>query len=134
MEGEYHRVLAHPWPHGIGKGRIVAVVQQRRVVGGGGNRRGRVPVIGGVEEVVGKFLGGVRRLGAGSIEGGEDRRGASHSEPEAAASALGGSGIPIGIEGRLGVREHERESGQLARGFTRVEDVRKWLPTVSRGH
>jgi hypothetical protein len=84
--------------------------------------------------VVGTFLGGVRRLGAGSIEGGEDWRGASHGEPEAVAAALDGSGIPVGIEGRLGVREHERESGQLARGFTTAEDVRKWLPMVSRGH
>jgi hypothetical protein len=90
-------------------------------------------VIGGGEEVVEKLCGGVRRLSAGSIEGGEDRRGTSHSEPEAAAALLGGRGIPVGIEGRLRVREHERGLGQLARGFTRAEGVCKWLPTVSRG-
>jgi hypothetical protein len=56
-------------------------------------------VIGGGEEVVGKLSGGVRRLGAGSIEGGEDRRGTSHSEPEAVAAVLGGRGIPVRIEG-----------------------------------
>jgi hypothetical protein len=91
-------------------------------------------VIGGGEEVVEKLPGGVRRLGAGSIGGGEDRRGASHGEPEAAAAALGGSGIPVGIGGRLGVREPERGPGQLPRGFMRAEGGCRWLPTVSRGH
>jgi hypothetical protein len=62
-------------------------------------------VIGGGEEVVEKLPGGVRRLGVGSIGRGEDRRGASHGEPGAAAAALGGSVIPVGIGGRLGVRE-----------------------------
>jgi hypothetical protein len=80
----------------------------------------RVPVVGDGEEVVKKHPGGVEMLGAGSIGSGEDRRGASHGEPGAAAAALGGSGAPAGIGGCLGVGEHERESGQLPRGFTRA--------------
>jgi hypothetical protein len=91
-------------------------------------------VIGGGEEVVEKLPGGVRRPGVGSIGGGEDRRGASHGEPGAAAVALGGSGIPVGIGGRLGIREHERGPRQLPRGFTRAEGGCRWLPTVSCGH
>jgi hypothetical protein len=51
-----------------------------------GNGGGRAPVVLGGEEVVGELPGGVRRLGAGSIGVGEDRRGVSHGEPEAAAS------------------------------------------------
>jgi hypothetical protein len=80
----------------------------------------RVPVVGDGEEVVKKHPGGVEMLGMSSIGSGEDRRGASHGEPGAAAAALGGSGAPAGIGGCLGVGEHERESGQLPRGFTRV--------------
>jgi hypothetical protein len=105
----------------------------------GGRRRrepvgDRVPVIGGGEEMVEKLPGGVRMLGVGSIGGGGDRRGASHGEPRAAAAALGGSGAPVGIGGRLGVGEHERGSGKLPRGFTRAEGGCRWLPTVSCGH
>jgi hypothetical protein len=40
VEGEYHRILAHPRPYGIGRGWLEAAVQQRRAAGGGGNRRG----------------------------------------------------------------------------------------------
>jgi hypothetical protein len=86
------------------------------------------------EEVVGKLPGEVRRLGAGSIEGEEDRRETSHGEPEVAAAALVGRGFRPGLKGDWGVREHERGPGQLARGSTRTKGARKRLPTVSRGH
>jgi hypothetical protein len=105
-----------------------------------GGRRRRVPVgdcvpvFGGSEEMVEKRRGGVRKLGVGSIGGGEDRRGASHGEPGAAAAALGGRGTPVEIGGHLGVGEHERGPGQLPRGFTRAEGGCRWLPTVSCGH
>jgi hypothetical protein len=48
----------------------------------GKNIGDRAPVPLGGEEVVEKLLGGVRRLGAGSIGIGEDRRGVSHGEAE----------------------------------------------------
>jgi hypothetical protein len=78
---------------------------------------GRAPVSLGGEEVVGRLLGKVRRLGAGSIKGEEDRRETFHGELEAAAAALVGKGFRPGLKGDWGVRKHERGSGQLARGF-----------------
>jgi hypothetical protein len=48
----------------------------------GKNVGDRAPVPLGGEEVVEKLLGGVRRLGVGSIGIGEDRRGVSHGEAE----------------------------------------------------
>jgi hypothetical protein len=48
--------------------------------------------------------------------------------------ALVGSGVPAGIGGRLGVREHEQGPGKLARGSARTNGAREQLPTAARGH
>jgi hypothetical protein len=47
--------------------------------------------------------------------------------------ALVGGGVPAGIGGRLGLGEHERGSGKLARGLMRAKDARWRLSTVTRG-
>jgi hypothetical protein len=73
-------------------------------------------VILGGEEVVGKLPGEVRRLGAGSIEGEEDRRETSHGEPEAAAAALVGRVFRPGLKGDWGLGSTSEDRDNLLGG------------------